>query len=338
MELTYRCNLNCIHCYCQGYEGVGRELDTGEIMALLDALRAEGSLWLTLTGGEPLIREDFLEIYAYARKSGFLVSIFTNGHLFTPEIVRYLVKSPPYSIEITLNGISEKVYEEISQVKGSLMRVIENIRILVKNNLPVIIKTNVIKQNAQEIVRIKAWAEDILGSSEGKYRFKYDPFIHPRLNGDKTPLKYRLSFREVFDAIKDDPDMLAEHMKEMRKKFPRPQAPSEMLYHCDCSAHQAFINPYGILKFCQLSEKFSFNLRKTSFHDSFYQMLPRISKETFKTDTPCRDCASRKICQWCPAKALLETGDEESPIPFYCELAGDITAETHKARREAASV
>lgn len=285
-----------------------------------------------------MAREDFLEIYAYAKKSGFLVSIFTNGNLFTPEIVRYMVKSPPYSIEITLNGISEKVYEEISQVNGSFLRVKENIRILAQNKLPVIIKTNMLKQNAGEVIGIKAWVEDILGSSEGKYRFKYDPFIHPRLNGDKTPLKYRLSFREVFDAIKDDPDMLAEHMKEMRKKFPRLKSPPEMMYHCDCSAHQAFINPYGILKFCQLSEKFSFDLRVSSFRDSFYEIPSRLSKEFFRTDSACRDCVSRRICQWCPAKARLETGDEESPVPFYCELAREVTARTHRARREAAPV
>lgn len=129
-ELTYRCNLNCVYCYCLGQGDKGKELGIDEVKKILDDLKRQGCLQLTLSGGEPLVREDFLEIYAHAKKNGFLTSIFTNGQLFNKEIIKYLVKAPPHSIEITLNGISESTYENITRVKGSFPRVIENIKIL----------------------------------------------------------------------------------------------------------------------------------------------------------------------------------------------------------------
>ena len=69
----------------------------------MDEIHKEGCLWLTFTGGDPLVREDFLEIYSHAKKKGFIVTIFTNGQAFTKEIFDYLGKSPPFSIEITKN-------------------------------------------------------------------------------------------------------------------------------------------------------------------------------------------------------------------------------------------
>ena len=312
----------------------GKELGIDEVKKILDDLKRQGCLQLTLSGGEPLVREDFLEIYAHAKKNGFLTSIFTNGQLFNKEIIKYLVKAPPHSIEITLNGISESTYENITRVKGSFPRVIENIKILAKNRLPIIIKTNLLKQNHKEIAKIKAWAESILGKPGHKHYFKYDPFIYPRLNGDTSPLKFRLSFKEILNAIKKDPDMLYEHQGEMCKDFSSLQKPRDHLYHCDSWMCQAFINPYGKLKFCLFSEKFSSDLKERTFEEGFYKFFPRVSEERFKTDFSCRDCGLRTICHWCPAIAYLETGDEEKPVLHYCRLARGTSRETYKARKE----
>ena len=333
LELTYRCNLNCVHCYCLGAGDESKELDINEVKKILDDLRQQGCLQLTFSGGEPLLRGDFLEIYAHAKKNGFLITIFTNGQLFNKRIIEYLVKAPPYAIEITLNGISKGTYENITRVKGSFLRVIENIKILAKNKLPLILKTNLLKQNQKEIAKIKMWAEAILGKPGRKHYFKYDPFIYPRLNGDTSPLKFRLSFKEILSAIKEDPDMFLEHQKEMCKDFSPLQKPSDYLYHCESWMHQAFINPYGRLKFCLFSERFSLNLRKGTFEEGFYKLFPRVSEEKFKTDSTCRNCSLRTVCRWCPAMAYLETGDEEKQVFYYCRLAREVSRETYKARK-----
>lgn len=330
VELTYRCNLDCIYCYCKGSQSKEEELTTKEVKGIFDKLYKEGCLFLNLTGGEPLIRDDFLEIYAYAKEKGFIISILTNGQLFNKKIISFLTKIPPHSIEVTLNGITSNTYESISQVEGSFSRVIENIKDLAGNQLPLVIKANLLKQNKEEIVRIKKWVENLLGKPLNKHFFKYDPIIHPRLDGNKAPCKYRLTFEEMAGALKYDEDLWQEHMKDFRIGTPELRRGCDYLYHCDTWLKQFFINPYGRLKFCLFSDKFSGSLREKAFKEIFYDGIPNIFEEKFKTNSLCRKCKLRPICCWCPAKAYLETGNQEKPVKYYCRLAEAIAEETKK--------
>jgi len=80
-ELTMRCNLNCVHCYgrlpIDDMQSQREELSFSEVCALLDDAAQAGCLWLLITGGEPLVRPDFIDIYTYAKKKGFLITLFT---------------------------------------------------------------------------------------------------------------------------------------------------------------------------------------------------------------------------------------------------------------------
>ena len=320
-ELTYRCNLDCIHCYCKGSQELEKELTTEEIKDILDQIQREGCLEITLTGGEPLIREDFLEIYSLAKEKGFIISIFTNGLLFTKKIIEYLVKSPPFSIEITLNGISEDVYEGVTQAKGSFKNITSVLKELTDKELPLILKSNCLKENKNEISKIKTFADELLGKSNKRWRFKYDPMLYPCLNGDKTPTDFRLSPEELLEVKMSDPEIWEEYEKSLYCRFPDLGRDKDFLYRCNGWLTQFFINPYGRLKFCQFSEKFGVDLRKQSFAEGFYNVFPQLLKDRFKTNSKCRDCTLRPICYHCPARAYLETGDEEAPVEYYCKLA-----------------
>jgi radical SAM protein with 4Fe4S-binding SPASM domain len=322
IELTYRCNLNCIHCYCKGNEDKKKELTTQDWKKILDEIYREGCIWLTLTGGEPLVREDFLELYAYAKEKGFLITIFSNGQGFTSEIIDYLAKSPPLSIELTLNGITPDIYEAITQIEGSFSRVMKAIKRLAGRKIFLILKTNCIKQNKHQLAKIKAFTEQLLGKpQEKKYHFKYDSMIYPRLNRDKTPCSYRLSFEELLEVRSQDPDIWQEYREGLRCGFPELNRDRNFLYRCNAWMQQFFISPYGRLKFCMFSDKFSVDLKTTSFKTGFYEVFPQVLKEQFKTNSKCRDCTLRPICYNCPARAYLETGDEEAPVLYLCELA-----------------
>ena len=93
LELTYRCNNKCVHCYCNLPENdehaMQDELTTEEIKKLLDDLASMGSIWLLITGGEPLLRPDFEEIYLHAKKKGFLITLFSNGTLINENIIKF---------------------------------------------------------------------------------------------------------------------------------------------------------------------------------------------------------------------------------------------------------
>lgn len=322
IELTYRCNLNCIHCYCKGCEDKNKELTARDWKRNLTEIHKEGCLWLSITGGDPLVRDDFLEIYSFAKRKGFMITIFTNGHGFTKEIIDYLAKSPPFSIEITLNGITKDTYEAITQIPGSFSKVMEAIKILAGKGLPLILKTNCLKENKHELGKIKSWTEELLGRpSRNTYYFKYDSKIYPRLNGDKAPCNHRLSFEELLKTKSQDPDIWEGYQRSLLCDFPDLGRDKTFLYRCNSWMTQFFINPYGRLKFCIFSEKFSVDLKKISFKEGFYKVFPGVLKEKFRTNSKCQDCHLRPICSHCPARAYLDTGDEEAPVDYYCALA-----------------
>jgi len=335
LELTYRCGLECVHCYCKGLENKGKELSTGEWKKILDDLVKEGIVYLTFTGGDPLAREDFLELYAYAREKAFLTSIFTNAQSLTSECLDHLSKSPPYSIEVTLNGITQGTYESITQVSGSFAKATENIRKIKEENIPLFLKVNCLKQNKHEVGLIKAFVDKFLGGEPGKFHFKYDPMVYPRLNGDKTPCKYRLSFDELSEIRKQDPDIWEEYQKGLHSEQSELKRDRKFLYGCNSWESQFFIDPFGRLKFCEFSDKFSVDLKKTPLRAGYYSIVPQVLGAKFTTDSKCVDCSLRPLCYHCPGRAYLETGNEESPVDYYCEMAGKLMQELSSVKQEA---
>lgn len=314
-ELTYKCNLNCIHCYCKSSES-NSELTTGEWKSILDELYSAGIIYLTLTGGEPLLRPDFFDIYDYARKKGFLIILFTNAVLLDSSTIKYFAKKPPLSIEVTLNGITKATYERISQVEHSFEKAMENIKKLAKSNLPLVLKTVGLKENKAEILKIKAFSENLLS----KKRFKFDSFIIPALTGGLDPCEHRLQPEEIREIEEKDPDMKKERLQGLKKE-------KLILYEEDCkyqcNAHhrQAYITPSGMLRFCHLTDKFSSSLKEISFKETFYEKFSAIHEERFTTESKCKACSLREFCHHCPARAYLETGNEEMHVDYYCQLA-----------------
>ena len=112
IELTFRCNLRCVHCYCNlpqnDRQAIETELETDEVYRLLDQIAEAGCLWLLITGGEPFLRDDFLDIYTYAKKKGFITTLFTNGTLLNKDLADALVEWPPFLVEITLYGATRE--------------------------------------------------------------------------------------------------------------------------------------------------------------------------------------------------------------------------------------
>ena len=139
-ELTNRCNLNCAHCYINqpANDEVARqrELSTEQVKAIIDQMVAAGVLFLTLTGGEPLLRPDFTEIYTYARQKGLLVILFTNGTLVSEEIADLLNDLRPLNVDISIYGASSSVFEAVTRVSGTFSRCFTGIERLLSRRIP----------------------------------------------------------------------------------------------------------------------------------------------------------------------------------------------------------
>ncbi len=321
-EITFRCNLRCVQCYVVE-DPTKKELTFQEITDILDQIHHEGCLWLCLTGGEPLVREDFLGIYTYAKNKGFLISLFTNGTLITPKIADYLREHPPFMIDITLNGITAETYERITRVPGSFQKCLEGVDLILKRNLPLTLKSNGMTLNRDEILKIK---EYVMGLKKAKYR--YDSILLPKLDGSKEPCRLRLSPDEIIDIEYTD-DTMREQWKgcfQAEHDLPDP----ESLYRCGAGIDSFYINPYGELQLCSALRKPSFNLRQGPFREGFYHLFPKIRSAEYQTDSKCKDCKIWYLCPQCPARAKLENGNQEASVQYFCELAHKRQGMRHK--------
>ncbi len=335
VELTYRCPLHCLHCYSDCYNNAGsagRELSTKDMMRLLDKLRDAGCLWLTFTGGDPMARRDFLALYEYAKRRGFILTVFTSLAALTDEILQKMVEQPPFSIEMTLNGVTEDTYERISQVKGSFRRVMRNTERVLEAGLPLKIKTLVSRNNFHEMDEIKAFVE-----SRG-LTFAASSSIFARLNGDATPGRYRLDVEEVirmdFSEEECSPDPSAGGESDTSDVEIAPQP--DRFYRCAIGNWQWHIDPYGKLVICSCVREPSHDVLTGDVGEGTRRLSGYVRSKRYTGDSRCRTCTISHLCHSCPGKAKLEVGDEEAPIPYFCELAGRQAEKSASVKRRRA--
>jgi len=120
LELTYRCNLHCRHCYTDPYNSKDffpRELTLDEIHRLLDEMQQVGIVWLNLTGGDIFMHPQFFEIYEAAYRKGFLLQLYTNGTLFTKATIERLQQMPPFTIDISCHSVTASLSSRVRTPK-----------------------------------------------------------------------------------------------------------------------------------------------------------------------------------------------------------------------------
>src|SRR6202522_1256082 len=192
IELTHRCPLECQHCYnnlpMADKAARNRELRLEEYKLLLDQIAEAGCFWILFTGGEIFARADFLDIYAYAKSKGFLITLFTNGTMVTERIADYLAEYRPFAIEITMYGATRATYEALTQIPGSYDRCIRGIRLLLDRKLPLKLKTVPTTINRHEVYEMQRMAEQDFGVD-----FKFDPLVNPRIDCSQSPVEVRLT-------------------------------------------------------------------------------------------------------------------------------------------------
>ncbi|MGD9081799.1 MAG: radical SAM protein, partial [Desulfobacterales bacterium] len=192
IEVTERCNNRCAHCYVnlpvKDQKARSNELTYDEHCRILDEITAAGCLWVCFTGGEIFIRQDFLDIYTYAKRKGLLVTLFTNGTMITPLIADYLLKWRPFLVEITLYGNTKETYEKVTGIPGSYQRCMEGIHLLMVRGLPLRLKTTVVTLNQHEVQDMRRFAEQGL-----ELEFKFDAIINPRCDCSRSPLDVRIT-------------------------------------------------------------------------------------------------------------------------------------------------
>lgn len=322
VEVTQRCNNKCIHCYNNLAAGDTKAKDTElsleEHYRIIDDITEAGCLWLLFTGGEIFLRNDFLDIYTYAKRKGLLITLFTNGTLITADIADYLAQLPPFSIEVTLYGSTQMTYESITGVPGSYDRCLRGIRLLMDRNLPLKLKTMAITHNKHELKEMERFVEEDFG-----LEFKFDAMINPRLDCSQSPLDVRLTPAEVVELDLSYPERASE-WKRFADRFNNADIHPDRannLYVCGAGNNFFAIDPYGRLSVCVLSSIDSFDLRHGSFKEGWNTYLAVERQKRASRKTKCTNCGLKSMCGMCPANSELECADAEAPVDFLCQVA-----------------
>ncbi|RMG04148.1 MAG: radical SAM protein, partial [Nitrospirae bacterium] len=262
IELTKRCNLRCVHCYNGSLRyNTKDELSTEEWKEILEQITGAGCLFLLITGGEPLIRPDFSEIYTHAKKLGLIVTIFTNGTLITKEHIELFREFPPSLIDITLYGAREETYEAITGIKGSYRKCLKGIEDIMDANLHLKLKTVILRENQDEFEEIREFAK-----SRG-LGFRSDPCITASLDGDLTPIDHRPDPERAVKAEFSDPAVV-ENWREFFRKQPK-EVRLKKLYGCGAGRTSFHISSTGILTPCLMTTSFSYDLKKGAFTEGW---------------------------------------------------------------------
>lgn len=295
-ELTHRCNLRCQHCYQHHPKRTAGELTTEEWRRVMDDLAEAGTLYLTLTGGEPLLRKDFFDIARYARKKRFALKIYTNGTLITPQVAEQIAALRPFTVEISVYGSNAEAHDAMTRARGSFDRTTRAARLLIGLGLRVILKCPLATSSFGQYEDIMQMAQEM----GAEYRF--DPTIAPMNDGDMCPTNLRIGVEELMKLYDD--------ARVFKKKGLPSMGPDDRVKMCDAGRNSMAINPWGEVYPCVQMLIPCGNVREKSVLEIWYRSreLRHLRHITPDDLAQCQSCEVKQYCSRCPGQALLEDG------------------------------
>jgi radical SAM protein with 4Fe4S-binding SPASM domain len=330
MELTERCNNNCLHCCinlpADDPVAKKRELSAAAIKDILKEAASLGCLTVRFTGGEPLLREDFEELYLHARKTGLKVILFTNATLVTPALADLLSRIPPLEeIEISVYGMHKSSYEAVTRTPGSFEASWRGIHLLLEKKVPFVVKGAFLPQNREDVEEFEAWAATVPWMDDfPSYSVFFD--LHCRRNEmrNQTIRNLRLAPEEGVEFLARRKEKYLKEVGTFCSKFIGP--PGDSLFACGAGLGGACVDAYGVVQPCMdlRHPQAIYDLKKGSLKEALTQFFPQVRE--IKAENPdylarCAQCFLKGLCEQCPARSWAEHRTLDTPVDYYCDIA-----------------
>jgi AdoMet-dependent heme synthase len=357
-NLTYRCNLACEHCYLdagdtpvppQRAENARRgprllgtenfadrsELGTGECFRVIDEIAAFAPECLTiLTGGEPLLRRDILEIVRRAAERGLWVVVGTNGVCITENVARRLAEAGARGLSLSLDALDPDRHDRFRMVRGAWRNTVEGAEILRRTGLPFIVQTTAGSHNGGELDAIADFAHDRLAAKVWNLYFLV-PTGRGQFVSDMTPAQYDEVLASLYRIQrKYDGRMLVNakcaphYIKTVLEKAGAETDPKIRTYSggaggCPAGTHYMGIRPNGDVTPCPYLPVFAGNLRSAALTDLWAssELFTGIRRRS-ALGGRCGACEMNGHCGGCRARAYGMTGDLMAEDPLCTHTPG----------------
>lgn len=321
-ELTSRCTLNCKMCYIHRGEddscALSCEKSASWWVDLARQARDEGLLILLLTGGEPLVRSDFEEIYLRCRELGLLVSVNTNATLINQRWVDFFKKHPPQRLNITLYGASEKTYQSLCGNGEAYSRVMWAIKALMDAGINLKLNYSITPDNVDDAEAVQRFAE------ENGLLIQHVSYMFPPVRACGEA--YRLSAK---DAAKADFLWKQRSMGENFRSFLlNKDMPPELEDFSECEtcgegiSCRAALSSFWVTYDGQLTPCGMITTPSVRCDDfsSSWQAL-KATRQGIVLPAKCKGCSLRRVCDICAAVSMAETGEFSGAPEYACEKA-----------------
>ncbi len=317
LELTYRCNERCRHCYLDIPDEVNirSELTTAEYKRVIDELNELGCMSVLVTGGEPTLRTDFLEICEYVVSKGMLLDVFTNALKITDECFDKLVGMHVNSISFSLYGGNAEFHDYITKIPGSFETSLRNIMAFKCAGVDIYVKTVLFSGHLDELVALRKLCKRL------KLRLTVSQFIIPGHSGkDQSEMMFsEEEYRQYLEIEKTDAmPGASRYMGEVRDT-------RDMNGPICKAGHTALsIDPKGDVFACNSVPNVLGNVRTESLKDIWTNSseLKKIRAFRFGDISPeCHSCKHSGACVFCLGAALRENHGELGPCKLTCRNA-----------------
>lgn len=334
-ELTGRCNLDCRMCYVhvdkRKIQELGfRERTAAEWIAMARQIFDAGTFKLLLTGGEPMLRPDFCEIYEEIAQMGFFLSLYTNATMITPGIMETLKKYPPHTIGVTVYGVSPEIYGKLCGNPDGYQKMLQGLEALLKLPSKIELRTTIVQDNLEEAKKIEAFVK----SFGERVTFNINQTVFQsgrgsigdaaacRLTPQQNARFYCDRYKDMMEEHLQNPEKITEIRLDLEKKNREERVPQEEMkgiYGCNAGWNEYTITWDGRMLPCTLMGDFYTEPFEEGFQAA-WDRLPDVMLQP-KMPTKCRECTVQQFCGVCPASRYCETGDFDGIPEYFCQLA-----------------
>jgi len=310
LDLTYRCNEQCVHCYLDHHDH--GEMTTAEIKYLLQEMAEAGVFILTLSGGEIFLRKDLCEILECARSLTFVIKLKTNAVMIREAQAARLRDLDVDSVQVSIYSHRPEVHDAITKLPGSLRRSINAIRSMKSQGLKVIIANVLMTENAHDYQGVRALADEL------GVECTLDPTVTPMMDGDRAILALNAG-ESTLRSVFRDKDVVG----NVDAFCALPTAPDEdSMDSLPCSAGHTgcYVSPYGEFYPCVQFPLSCGNVRQQRFIDIWRNsaQLKEVRSIRLRDLSGCSQCAHGVTCSRCPGLAFME-GNMRGPSTQDCE-------------------